>query len=120
MEHGDPQPDIPGPDLEGCQMRRLFALPEVLEMLSMSRTQAYREMATGRLAFIQHGRHRVFEPEAIDAFIASLKATEGVDLLVDLIDEQGRIDVARIPEGTTLADLDAAKRILADRSPSAA
>lgn len=100
-------------------MRKLYGLPEVLEMLSMSRTQAYREMATGRLAFIQHGRHRVFEPEGIEAFIASLKATEGVDRLVELIDDHGRLDLAQIPTGVTLADLEHAKQVVAHRQTAA-
>lgn len=96
-------------------MRRLYRLAEVMERLSLSHTQAYREMKAGRLAYIQRGPHRLFEHEAIEAYIASLKATDGVDRLLELVDEQGRIDLGRIPEGTTLADLDAAKRHLAER-----
>ncbi len=101
-------------------MRKLYGLPEVLEMLPLSRTQLYREMATGRLPYIQAGTRRLFEPESIDSFIAALKDTQdGVAALVALLDAEGRIDVTAIPKGTTIADLEAAKRFAAERQAAA-
>ena len=100
-------------------MRKLYRLAEVLEMLPLSRTEAYREMKDGRLAYIQAGNRRLFEPEAVDAYVASLKGAVGVDRLVELIDVDGRIEVSAIPTGTSLADLVAAKRIVAERVPVA-
>lgn len=96
-------------------MRNLYRLAEVLEMLSLSRTQAYREMKEGRLAFIQSGNRRLFEPEAVEAFVASLKETDAVDRLLHRVDSAGRIDVAELCGGVTLADLAELKRIVAER-----
>jgi hypothetical protein len=47
--------------------------------------------------------------------MATPKVTEGVDRLLELIDADGRIDVAEIPGSTTLADLAAVKRVVAER-----
>lgn len=100
---------------------KLLRLDQLLERLPISRRQAYREMAEGRLPFIQHGSRRLFEETAIDEFVATIKAEAADDHadraaeLIELIDEDGRIDVAKIPEGTTLADLEAAKRVVAGR-----
>ena len=96
-------------------MHKLYRLNEVMERLELSHTQAYREMSSGRLRYIQRGNHRLFEEEAIDAYIAALKETDGVDLLLSLIDDAGRIDVDKIPMSCTLADLAEAKRIVAAR-----
>lgn len=97
-------------------MRKLYRLPEVLELLSISRTQAYREMEAGRLAFVQRGRHRVFEPEAIDAFVAALRSEVPDDLgqLLALVDDDGRLSVDLVPDDCPVS-LEALKRAVADR-----
>ncbi len=101
-------------------MRKLYGLAETLELLGgMSRSEAYREMAAGRLRYIQRGRRRLFEASAIEDYIESLKTSPSVEQLVELIDETGRIDVDRIPRGTSLADLENAKRIVAQRKAAA-
>lgn len=101
--------------------RRLLSFAEVRAMLPQSRSALYRDMTAGLLEWVQVGARRYFEPEAIDRYIAALKADRpAVEQLVELIDDAGRIDVALIPSGCTLADLEAAKRIIAGRSVDAA
>ena len=96
--------------------KRLYGLDEVLEMLPLSRSELYRRMAAGELAFIQMGTRRLFEVEAIEAFVTHLKQTSVVEELLELVDEQGRIDVVTIPEQATLADLAELKRLVAERA----
>jgi hypothetical protein len=95
--------------------RLLLTLAEVLELVPWSRTQLYREMNAGRLAFIQVNNRRLFEPEAVEAFVAGLKDTRSVGRLLELVDDDGRIDVALIPREATLADLAEVQRVLSER-----
>jgi hypothetical protein len=97
-------------------MRKLYSLPEVLALLPLSRTQLYREMDAGRLEFIQAGKRRLFEPEAIDRFVASLKDTSGVGRLLELVDDDGRIDVGQIPADVSIADLAEVRRLVNERA----
>lgn len=96
-------------------MRKLYRLAEVMALLNLSHTQAYREMAAGRLAYIQRGNQRLFEDEAIDSYVASLKETATVDQILELVDEAGCVDVSQLPDGATLADLAEVKRIVTER-----
>lgn len=96
--------------------RRLYGIADVLELVPRSRTQLYRDMDAGLLPYLQVGRRRYFEPAGIDVYIENLKGeTTSVDVLVALIDEDGRVDLERIPKGTSLADLEAARRMVAQR-----
>ena len=93
-------------------------LDAVCDEFSLSRSEAYREMAAGRLPFIQRGRTRLFDAEGRRRYASLLKAesaSTGVERLVELVDADGRIDVTAIPDGTTMADLEAAKLIVAER-----
>lgn len=101
---------------------KLLRLDQLLERLPLSKRQAYREMAAGRLPYIQHGSRRLFEDTAVAEFVATIKAEAGeraVIQLLEIIDDDGRIDVAQIPDGITLADLEAAKRIISEQLPVA-
>ncbi len=55
--------------------------------------------------------------EDLEALIERLRtrSSRPIDFLIDLVDDEGRLDVARIPAGTTLADLEAVKRLVAER-----
>lgn len=96
--------------------RRLYGLADLLKVLPRSRTQLYRDMTAGLLPYVQVGKRRYFEPEGIDQYVKALKAERPAMLeLVSLIDDSGRIDIDAIPAGATLADLERAKRIFAER-----
>ncbi len=96
--------------------RRLYSVADLLAMFPRSRTQLYRDMQAGLLPYVQVGHRRYFEPEATEQYVEALKAERpAVERLVELVDPHGRIDVAEIPPGTTLADLAAVKQTVAKR-----
>ena len=52
---------------------KLLTVPEVMEMLSVSRTQVYALKATGKLPFIKIGRSTRYDPADIKQFIEDQK-----------------------------------------------
>jgi hypothetical protein len=100
--------------------QRLYSIPDVLRQVPRSHTQIYRDMAAGLLPFVQVGRRRYVEPQGLDAYIGNLKgAPARAHRLSELVGEDGRIDVSDLAD-FTLADLEAAKRFLAERRAAAA
>lgn len=51
----------------------LYRIPEVMLLLSMSRTVIYQEMRAGRLHYVRQGTHRRITADAIADYIALLK-----------------------------------------------
>ena len=52
---------------------KLLTVPEVMEMLSVSRTQVYALKATGKLKFIKIGRSTRFDLADVQQFVADRK-----------------------------------------------
>ena len=75
----------------------------------------YEEMAAGRLPYVIVGKTRMVLEDDLQRYAESLRGTDGVSRLLGLIDDDGRIDVAQIPSDCTLADLESAKRVVAER-----
>lgn len=59
-------PDVP-PSM------RLYTVPEVMALLSLSRSAVYELMRTGRLESVRQGRARRIPGDAITAYIARLR-----------------------------------------------
>lgn len=55
--------------------RRLYSMAEAAELLSVRRDYVYDLARTGRLETVKLGRRRLVPVEALDAFIAELKAS---------------------------------------------
>jgi len=73
-------------------------------------------MAAGRLRYVIVGKTRMVLEDDLTEYARSLRGeTFGRDQLLELLDDEGRIDVARIPGGTSLADLAAVKQAVAER-----
>jgi excisionase family DNA binding protein len=54
--------------------RALYTIPEVMELLSLSRTTIYALIRTGRLRAVREGRSRLVSASAIAAYVALLEA----------------------------------------------
>ena len=57
---------------EGNQTPRLLSVASACQILGLSRTSLYAQMASGRIRSVTVGRRRLVPREAIDEFIASL------------------------------------------------
>jgi excisionase family DNA binding protein len=53
--------------------RALYTIPEVMELLSLSRTTIYALIRTGRLRAVREGRSRLVSASAIAAYVALLE-----------------------------------------------
>ena len=95
----------------------LYSSSEACALLSIGMTKLDYLKNDGELTPTYVGSSLLFARRDLEQFVARRRPTDkaAIDLLVGLIDEEGRIDVANIPEGCTLADLEAAKRIVAER-----
>jgi len=94
----------------------LFSTAEACARLNIGKTKLFELLRSGELESVQIGSARLIPADACAALVDRLRRhPDAVERLVDLIDAEGCIDLARIPAGTTLADLEAAKRIAAER-----
>lgn len=50
----------------------LYGVPEAMAMLSMSRTQIYEQIRSGRLVTVTQGRRRLVPAASIGAYVAML------------------------------------------------
>jgi len=55
------------------ETKTLYRVPEVMRLLSMSRTTIYQQLRTGRLRSVQEGRARLIPASAIDEYVALLE-----------------------------------------------
>lgn len=53
--------------------KALYRIPEVMEILSMSRTVIYEQLSTGRLRSVKQGRTRLIPATAIAEYVALLE-----------------------------------------------
>lgn len=100
--------------------RLLVTIPEAGEILGRKKTVAYEMAARGELETVILGSRRMVPVASLEPLVERLRTQTmtGVDrarTLADLVDDEGRIDVAAIPSGTTLADLEATKALVAAR-----
>ncbi|GAA3226072.1 hypothetical protein GCM10010468_54170 [Actinocorallia longicatena] len=56
--------------------KALYTVPEAMAVLSLSRSQLYREIAAGRLTICKSGRATRVSAGAIAAFVTILETTE--------------------------------------------
>jgi excisionase family DNA binding protein len=98
----------------------LYSTAEACELLNVGKSKLFELLRSGELNSTRIGSARLIAAQDLSEFVTRLRtaapaAADRARQLVDLIDESGRIDVAKIPAGTTLTDLEVAKRLLADR-----
>lgn len=99
----------------------LYSTAEACTRLNIGKTKLFELIRSGQLESVLIGSARLIPADACTDLVDRLRSHRGcVDRIVELIDEHGRIDVSLIPEGTTLADLAEVKRLVTERSPSAA
>ena len=58
--------------------RLLYRVPEAMAMLSMSRTQIYEQIRSGRLVTVTQGRRRLVPAASITAYVALLLTEAGI------------------------------------------
>ncbi|HEY9562654.1 MAG TPA: helix-turn-helix domain-containing protein [Nocardioides sp.] len=96
--------------------RLLYSTAEACARLNIGKTKLFDLLATGELASTQIGKARLIAADDLDDFVSRLRsnsaAPERVRALLEVVDDNGKVDIARIPSGTTLADLEAAKQTL--------
>jgi excisionase family DNA binding protein len=63
----------------GVPVRALYAIPEAMVLLSLSRTQIYELIRSDRLLTVTQGRRRLVPAEAITAYVALLLSEAGSD-----------------------------------------
>jgi excisionase family DNA binding protein len=61
----------------GVPVRALYAIPEAMVLLSLSRTQIYELIRSDRLLTVTPGRRRLVPAEAISAYVALLLSEAG-------------------------------------------
>lgn len=61
----------------GVPVRALYAIPEAMVLLSLSRTQIYELIRSDRLLTVTQGRRRLVPAEAISAYVALLLSEAG-------------------------------------------
>ncbi|MDA8323841.1 MAG: helix-turn-helix domain-containing protein [Actinomycetota bacterium] len=59
---------------------QLYRIPDVMRLLSMSRTVIYEQLRTGRLHSVRQGRARLITAAAIADYIALLESEAREDL----------------------------------------
>jgi len=64
-----PDPGKPGPG-----PRKLYRIPEAMRLLSLSRSAVYKLIGAGRLDSVKEGAARLIPAEAINEYVALLKA----------------------------------------------
>jgi excisionase family DNA binding protein len=62
-------------------VKQLYRLPEVMRLLSMSRSVLYEQIRAGRLRSVKQGRARLISATAIREYVALLeREAEGISL----------------------------------------
>lgn len=56
----------------------MYRVPEAMAMLSMSRTQIYEQIRSGRLVTVTQGRRRLVPAASITAYVALLLTEAGI------------------------------------------
>ncbi len=89
---------------------------EACRISGIGRSMLCERIATGELKSTKVGARRLIHVDDLLDFIDRLRGAdhERVDTLIEQIDQDGRLDVSAIPPGTTLSDLEAAKRVLSE------
>lgn len=62
-----------GTPMTATLRKKLYRVTEAAEILSLGRTQIFKEMAAGRLQAVGAGKTRRIPAEAIDAYVELLK-----------------------------------------------
>lgn len=57
--------------------KALYRVPEAMTLLSLSRSVIYRQLRLGRLRSVKEGNARLIPADAIDDYVALLKAEAG-------------------------------------------
>lgn len=93
------------------------SVSDVSKALGIGRTKTWELVNDGTIPTFRVDRRVLVADEDLEALIERLRtrSSRPIDFLIDLVDDEGRLDVARIPAGTTLADLEAVKRLVAER-----
>lgn len=94
----------------------LYSITEAGELLGRRKSAAYQMAANGVLETVVVGSQRMVPARALTDLVERLRepvTSKRVERILELVDADGRIDVAAIPAGCTLADLEAAKAALA-------
>ena len=68
-----PRPDVGNRDAEPSR-KALYRVPEVMRLLSLSRSVIYNQIRTGRLRSVKQGNTRLIPAEAIAEYVALLEA----------------------------------------------
>lgn len=98
----------------------LLTTAEACRVINVGKTKLFELLRNGELESVRIGSARLIPVDACHALIDRLRQqAPAVEQLVELIDASGRLDVDAIPPGTTLADLEAAKRLIAARQEAA-
>lgn len=59
---------------EGSKTKTLWTFDELIQYLKIPKTTAYYYMATGKIPYIQLGRHRRFLPDDVEKALKKLSA----------------------------------------------
>lgn len=93
----------------------LCKIPDACRLLCVGRTKFYALRDAGEIEVVKVGGSSLVPLDSIQRFVERLRtAAPRVQALIDLTDENGMLDLSRLPAGTSLADLEALKRIVAD------
>jgi len=68
-----PSPDVGNLNAEPSR-KALYRVPEVMRLLSLSRSVIYNQIRTGRLRSVKQGNTRLIPAEAIAEYVALLEA----------------------------------------------
>lgn len=94
------------------------SVTEVAEALGIGKTKAWELVNDGTIPTFRVDRRVLVADDDFRSLPDRLRSRSSHDVLeqlLELIDDDGRIDVEQIPEGATLADLAEAKRMVAAR-----
>jgi hypothetical protein len=92
----------------------LYTIPEFGTLIGRNKSSAYQLVKDGAVETVLLGGQKMVPVEAAKAFVARLAASTTVERILELVDEEGRLDVAALPPEATLADLREARRRLAE------
>lgn len=94
----------------------LVKIPEACRILNVGRSKFYELREAGEVEVVKVGGCALVPRDSLVALVTRLRQSKPeVEALAQLVDADGRIDVAEIPAGTSLADLEAVKALVAAR-----
>lgn len=95
----------------------MVSIPEACRISGIGRSALYERISSGELRSAKVGARRLIHIADLRDFVDRLRGVDSaqVNALLELVDDAGRIDVSQIPSGTSLADLEEAKSIVARR-----